>query len=238
MPRLLPLLALLAFPGVALAADLCAVKPPPPRDETPAEWKPKLPTTKAEFEKLAKEGPRAPWLPYSNQSPCKVDQIDATVVDVSDEWIEVRVKGKKETVKYPAHALLVSGGVCHWETDCDCYLLDDVKKGDEVVVAVGTADKEKGPECFYVTIRRRPDGVIPPSRKPSLSPYHKERQRQLDYEDRGEYTPEELRDYEEAKEYRTRKGLPPPPPLPERKPRAKPTDEPKKDEPKKEEPKK
>lgn len=220
--------------GLFLSVPPVAANPAPtPVVKKPAKEKPKLPTTKEEFEELAKVGPPPPWVPYNRQPPCRVEHIDATVVDVSDEWIEVRVKDKKETVKYPAHTLLVTGAVCHWETDSHCYLLDDVKKGDEIVFGAGTADKVKGEECFYFSIRRRPDGVIPSSRKPSEpNPYHKRRQREVDYEDRGEYTPEELQDHEDAKAYRARRGLPPPPPLPERKPRAKPADEPKKDEPK------
>jgi hypothetical protein len=195
---------------------------------------PKRPTTKEEFAKLAKQYPLPPWEPYTGHSPCPVDPIHGTVVGVSDEWIEVRVKDKKEALRYPAHELLVSGAVCHWETDTRCYLLDDVRKGDEVVLGVGTADKEKGEECFYLSIRRRPDGVIPASRKPTVgNPYHTRRQREVEYEDKGEYPPEVLQAHEDKVRFCQERGLTIPPPLPPRTPRAKPTEEPKKDDPKK-----
>jgi hypothetical protein len=194
----------------------------PPDKENSEKERPKLPTTMKEFAALAKDGPIPPWYPYTGHSPIPVDHIDAIVVKVSDVSIEVRVKDKKETVKYPAHTLLATGAVCHWESDSLCYLLDDVKKGDEVVLGVGVEDKMKGSECLYLTIRRRPGGVIPPSRKPDLpKPYHEERQRAVEYEDRGEYTPEELKDHEFVVQFSKEKGLPPPPDLPMRKPRVK-----------------
>ena len=110
-----------------------------------------------------------------------------------------------------------SGAVCHWEHDPRCYLLDDVKKGDWVRLGVGTADKdkEKGEECFYLSIRKRPGGEVPASRKPcDFDPYHLYRQRQNEYDERGEYPPEELELYrkmqrEDAKEGRVRAPLPP-----------------------------
>lgn len=220
--------------GTAPAADPPVVKPPPPPDGKPAKEKPKLPTTKEEFAALAKAGPHPPWYPSTGKSPVDREHIKATVVDVSDEWIEVQVEGKKGVVRYPAHELLASGAVCHWQSDSSCYLLADVKKGDEVVLAVGTVDKNKGEECFFLSIRWRAGGKIPPSRKPSEpNPYHERRQREVEYEDKGEYTPEELQSHEDKKRFCAEKGLPPPPDLPPRKPRAKPADEPKKDEAKK-----
>jgi hypothetical protein len=215
--------------GCLATAAEPSVKAPPP--EAPAEEKRKLkrPTTKEEFAALAKEGPLPPWLPTNGPGGVMEKLLDATVVSVTDQAIEVEVAGRKGSTTYPAHELLVSGGLCHWESDSHCYLLDDVKKGDEVLMGVGTVDKKRGEECFYVSIRRRPGGEVPESRKPSkVNPYHLSRQREVEYEDRGEYTPERLAAYEMVRAFRESKGLPPPPPLPKLEPRVKPEEKPKK----------
>lgn len=173
----------------------------------------KRPTTKEEFAELAKEHPSPPWFPYPGRNRVNDDRVYGTVVEVSADSIEVRPFGKKETVKYPPHVLLATGAVCHWLLDDGCYLLDDVKKGDEVMLGVGTVDKEKGAECFYVSITKRSGDVVPPSRKLSSKPYHLSQQRRLDFEAKGEFTPEELKDYAEKQKLYAEKGLPPPPPL-------------------------
>lgn len=154
----------------------------------------KRPTTREEFAALAKAGPKPPWIPFGpGHKMVRDEMIDGTVMAVSREAIEIRPWGKKETVKYPPHTLLDTGAVCHWETDAQCYLLDDVKKGDEVLLGFGTVDKEKGEECFYVRIRKRPGGVIPPSRKPSeLLPYHRDTQAEIDHFEKGTPLPEHL----------------------------------------------
>ena len=105
-----------------------------------------------------------------------------------------------------------SGAVCHWETDSRCYLLDDVQRGDVVTLGVGTVDKYVGVECLYVTIRERPGGVMPPSRKPSdTKPYHIQREYELYYERKGEKTPEELKTAEEKRKFLLEKGVKLPP---------------------------
>ena len=175
------------------------------------------PTTLEEFEELAKEGPKPPWLPFGPQHKrVGDDKIEGLVVAVSREFIEIRPLGKKETVKYPPHTLLDTGAVCHWLTECNCYLLDDVRKGDMVIVGVGTVDKDKGAECFYVSIRKRPGGVVPASRKPrEVNPYHLDRQAEIDHAEKGTPLPEHLR----AKATPTGRVVPPatPPPPPEKK---------------------
>ena len=182
-------------------------------------------TTVADFAAQAKRGPLPPWLPVNGSGGVAVTALDATVVAVTVDSIEVQIAGGDKSVTYQAHCLLVSGAVCHWEWDSHCYLLDDLQKGDEVILGVGkadAADKTRGQECFYMTIRRRPGGEIPPSRKPSKThPYHVSRQREVDYEDRGEYTPERLKAYELVKSLNEKDGLPPPPPLPKLMPRVK-----------------
>lgn len=193
----------------------------PPASEKPVATKNKpRPTTVEEFAALAKEGPLPPWQSFRGHPEVDVQRVTGTVVGVSAEAIEVRPKGEKEAMKYPAHTLLRTGAVCHWQTDSNCYLLDDVQKGDEVMVAYGTVDKEKGPECFYLKIRRRPGGVIPASRKPSEGKeYHVRRQKEVEYEEKGELTPQDIKDYEEKKKLYEKRGLPTPlPPLPPEKP--------------------
>jgi len=208
------LTVLLAGPLCLRAADPPAVpKTAPPADrkaDKQEKDEEKRPTTKEEFAALAKAGPRPPWLPFGpGHNMVRDETIDGTVVAVSRAAIEIRPWGKKETVKYPPHTLLDTGAVCHWETDSHCYLLDDVQKGDEVMLGVGTVDKEKGEECFYVRIRKRPGGVIPPSRKPSERlPYHRDTQAEIDHFEKGTPLPEHLQPKT------TSNGRPLPPSLP------------------------
>ena len=159
---------------------------------------------------MAKDGPKPPWMPFGGGHKMVLDdKVDGTVVNVSADSVEILPKGKKETMKFPPHTLLATGAVCHWQRDSTCYLLDDVQKGDVVMVAYGTVDKEKGPECFYIKIRERPGGAVPCSRKPSdTKPYHLEREYELFYERRGEKTPEELKTAEEKRQFLLRKGVP------------------------------
>lgn len=170
---------------------------------------------------MDKWGPRPPWHMY--RPPHKTvyhEKPDGTVVEVSDKFIEIRRKGDEGTVKYPPHFLLATGRVVVWENDSKGYLLEDVKKGDEVTLCVGTEANEKGVECFWVKITRRPGGVIPASRKPSdVHPYHVEQQAKIDNAEKGTPLPENLQ---------------PLPPVKALKPvvPAKPMEEPKKDDPK------
>lgn len=158
--------------GCTLAALLLAL---------PAKEKPKLPTTKEEFAALAKENPLPPWLPFRNGRQVGEEWVRGVVVGTTDDSITVRPDGMKQEVRYPAHVLLATGAVCHWESESHSYLLPDVQKGDEVLIGVGTVDKGVGDECFYISIRKRPGGTIPPSRKPSTSkPYHEEQQKRVD----------------------------------------------------------
>jgi hypothetical protein len=211
----LSLLSVLIAMGVAVSAD-----PPAKMDKEKA----KRPTTPEEFEALAKEGPKPPWMPFANQTPVRVNNIDGTVMKVTTESIKIRLKGSDDTATFPPHSLLATGAVCHWEHDATCYLLDDVKVGDEVILGIGTVGKGK-PECFYLSIRWRPEEKVPASRKPSEpNPYHKRQQYQNEYDDRGEHTPEELRTHEEKKQFCEKRGLPPPPPLKPKTPRAKPNE--------------
>lgn len=183
------------------SADLPVAKPPEKVVGGDKKDEPKRPTTKEEFAALAKEGPKPPWRLTSFNE----EILDGSVVDVSRESIEIQLKGKKETAKYPPHTLLDTGAVCHWQFDSQCYLLDDVKKGDVVVLSVGTVDKEKGPECFWLSIRERPGGVVPPSRKPSFpKAYHLEQQKEI--EDSRNGIPKK----EKPPEPSTKAGEPPP----------------------------
>lgn len=222
----LTVLVVLFAGGTALPDDpQPATKTADTGSKPKADGKPR-PTTVEEFAALAKDGPLPPWQSFTSQLAVKVSKVYGTVVEVSADSIEVRPRGGKETVKYPPHVLLATGAVCHWETDSRCYLLDDVQKGDEVMLGVGTADEKKGDECFFLSIQRRPGGVIPASRKPSEpKPYHLRRQRELDYEAKGENTPEDIKDDIEKRKLHAEKGLPPPPPL---QPPVKPMDDPKK----------
>jgi hypothetical protein len=139
------------------------------------------------------------------------ERVRGTVVRVSSDSIEILPADGKESLQYSPHELLASGAVCHWVTDSECYLLDDVRAGDEVLLGVGTVDKENGTQCFYVSIRKRPDGKIPPSRKPNdLKPYHLTRQRELDHEARGEPLPEDVKAAEDKKKLTEKRMLLPP----------------------------
>ena len=214
----MPRARLLAVAAFALAAVAVAVADAPKKEEKPAR-----PTTKEEFAALAKDGPKPPWLLFPGQTRVQDEIKYGTVVAVSADAIEIRPSGKKEgTVKYPPHALLATGAVCHWVSDAHCYLLDDVRKGDVVILGVGTVDQDKGAECFYVRIHERPGGAVPPSRKPSdTKPYHLEREYELYYKRQGLETPEEVKTAAEKRRFLAEKGIPIPP------------EEPKKDDPKK-----
>lgn len=153
------------------------------------------PVSKEDFAELARKLPPPPWLPFVGRKRVNSDTIQGTVVDVSREVIEIRPPGKKETVKYTPHALLDAGAVCHWLWDGECYLLDDVQKGDVVRLGIGTADPAVGTECFYLSIRERPEGVVPASRKPNWpNPYHVEQQKKLDDAKNGIVRPEKQPD--------------------------------------------
>jgi hypothetical protein len=188
-----------------------------PKEQPASKEKATRPTTKEEFAALAKAGPRPPWMPFSGvgHKMAQEEIIHGTVVAVSADSIEILPKGKKEAVKFAPHTLLATGGVCHWVSDSLCYLLDDVQKGDVVLISVGTVDNVKGPECYYVRIRERPGGVVPPSRKPSdTKPYHLQREYELSYERKGEKTPEELKTLADKMKFRAERGqLPPLPPV-------------------------
>ena len=153
---------------------------------------------------MAKWGSLPPWHSFSPQVKAKWGpykyvhggKVDGVVVDVSakEEFIEIRKKGEEGTVKYPAHYLLASGRVVAWESDGNSYLLEDVKKGDEVGLCVGTVDQDRGEECFYIRIRKRPDGRVPPPRKlTSVRLYHLDRQAEIDHAEKGTPLPEHLR---------------------------------------------
>jgi hypothetical protein len=141
-------------------------------------------------------GPPPPWEdfgPLVNHTRVDSEHWEGTVVTIDPAFIEVRKKGEREGVKYPAHYLLSSGRVVPWVSDLDAYLLDDVKKGDEVLIKVGTADKEKGEECFTVRILKRPGGTVPAPRKlTNLRLYHRDRQAEIDHEEKGTPLPEHL----------------------------------------------
>src|SRR5262249_35503361 len=125
----------------------------------------------------AKKHPQPPWMPFRNRSAVNIDLIDGIVVDVGVDFLEIREVGKQDAKRYTPHVLLSSGAVCHWETDCWCYLLDDVKKNDNVTIVIGIADKKVGVECFCLSINKRPGDVVPSSRKPDKTqPYHLKQQ--------------------------------------------------------------
>jgi hypothetical protein len=218
MTRLSAICCTLAV-GAVFATDPPVAKPPAATDAKPAKDEKKRPTTPEEFAELAKQYETPPYIPVPRRTTIVDQRIDGTVLSVSDDAIEIKLKGKNESVKYPAHPVLVSGAICHWETDSRSYLLDDVKVRDVVVLSVCTVDQEKGPECYWVSIRWRPGGVIPPCCVPSkYDPYHERRQREVEYEIKGEYTPEELKRHEEHKVLNAKQGLAPLKPLPPRKP--------------------
>lgn len=74
-----------------------------------------------------------------------------------------------------------------------------------VVLSVGTVDKAKGPECFWLSIRERPGGGVPPSRKPSFpKAYHLERQKEIEDARNG------IPKTEKPPEPPTKAGQPPP----------------------------
>jgi hypothetical protein len=166
----------------------------PPADKKAAKESPPLPTTEKEFAELAKDLPLPPWhLAGPNHRRVESRFVFGTVVDVRADFIEVQPHGKKEAVKYPPHVLLATGAVCHYESDALCYLLADVKKGDDVGVRVGTVDEEKGPEAFCIRVNKRPGDVVPASRKPSGDfPYHVNQQARNDHEEKGTPLPERM----------------------------------------------
>jgi hypothetical protein len=195
----LPMIAILIASLHLPAAD----PPAKPATDKPAakgeKPKAKLPTTKAEFKAVAEKLPRPPWIADdSGRQEAEDRGVWGVVVRATADNITIRPDGEKEDVTYPAHILLVTGAVCHWEDDPDCYLLPDVRKGDEVRLTVGTVDKDVGMECFCITIRKRPGGEVPPSRKPEGDePWHV-RQTQA-YLDKEAKKAQERRDNPEPK---------------------------------------
>jgi hypothetical protein len=181
--------------GLAVAVALIGVsgsytnphRAPPakiPTDAGPKEW--------AAF--MDVWGPRPPWQVY--RSPHRTVEClrwDGTVLAVSDRSIEVLRDVDDKPIRYPAHFLLATGRVLAWEMESQCFLLEDVKVGDQVIVAVGTEDEGRGEECFLVSIRRRPGGKIPPSRtQTQLHPYHVQQQAKIDLIEKGTPLPDYL----------------------------------------------
>lgn len=139
-------------------------------------------------------GPYPPWLPHSKRPPVECNSRTGCVTSVSDKFLEIRDESTTEVIKLPPHHLLATGRVVVWESDPFCYLLSDVKKGDIVRIRSGTVDPEKGEELFWVSIRKRPGGRVPPTRKITRSCfYHLDQQAKIDHEEKGTPLPERLR---------------------------------------------
>lgn len=126
--------------------------------------------------------------------PLREHRIDGTVLDVSDKFIEVKPKDGGEVKKFTPHTLLATGRLPIWErSDCRCYMLEDVRKGDEVSVGFGTVVPADGEQAFFVMILKRPGGKLPPTRKITLDhPYHTDQQAINDYEEFGTPLPKHL----------------------------------------------
>lgn len=146
---------------------------------------------------LQKWGPQPPWAPklvMPWEVPVECNIIDGVVLDVSDKFIEIQPKGGGKPVKFPPHILLATGKVVVWEQDAHAYLLADVKKGDIVAVATGRPSPEDVVQAFYIMIRERPGGRIPPPRKlTGMCMYHRDEQALIDHRDKGTPLPEHLR---------------------------------------------
>ncbi len=152
--------------------------------------KPPNKLTREEIKKL-----RGDFPPWTTDGPDSIALVrkSGTVMAVGKDFIEVRAVGETEAVRYLAHEILSSGRIIYWEPDGYCYLLGDVKVGDEVGMGTGTLRDTNF--ALFVCITRRPGGKIPPSRNPDESrPYHEYRQARIDYKEKGIPIPEHLRD--------------------------------------------
>lgn len=139
-------------------------------------------------------GPVPPWLPGPDggRRYLKDVRIEGVVTGVTKGYVEVLGSGATAPVRYPPHEALASGRILLYETERWSYLLDDVKVGDELTVGTGKI----GDTTFslYLSIRRRPGGKVPMSRKPSEhEPYHERQQAKIDTEKKPDQTPERLR---------------------------------------------
>lgn len=165
-----------------LAGDYPKGSPPPGRTRD-IPFVPYLPRTKEETDIYDQWGPFPPWLPFGKQSRVTDHKVEGVVTDADEKSITITVKGWAESFKYPAHILLLTGRVVHWESEKNCYLLADVKEGDEVTLGIGTVVEDD--ECFYIRIRKRSGGEVPPARKaPSGDPYHRKQQDKNNLDDK------------------------------------------------------
>lgn len=159
--------------------------------------------TEDEIKKL--KGPIPPWIPAAHGRDVNDIRNEGKVVAVAKDSITILVDGEKNPTKYPAHEALNSGRVIYWEGDPTCYLLEDVKVGDEVSVGTGTIKDTTF--ALYISIRKRPDGKIPPSRNPNTNqPWHELMQARIDFKEKGIPIPEHLLDSEERARLKAQKA--------------------------------
>jgi hypothetical protein len=179
--RILSLSAL----GVLIAGLATSADPPS------GGKKQRPPLTDEELQKL--KGPIPPWIPAAHGRDVNDVRKEGKVVATAKDSITILVDGEKNPTKYLAHEVLNSGRIIYWEGDPTCYLLEDVKVGDEVSVGTGTIKDTTF--ALYISILKRPEGKIPPSRNPNTSqPWHEWKQARIDLEEKGTPIPEHLQD--------------------------------------------
>lgn len=121
-------------------------------------------TASFESAKLGNGQPIPPW------SVCKeasghIKATTKTTITISD-WNKPNL-----LITLPVFGELASGSVDDSVSDCNAYRVMDLKIGDGVTLY--TIVENKITYCVSITIRERPDGLIPKSQKPKkLEPHH------------------------------------------------------------------
>ncbi len=110
--------------------------------------------------------------------------ITKTSILINDE--------RKGPLSFPFHDRLAAGGVHKKVCAATAYLVSDIKVGDIVISGLMTENKQVF--CVDLSIRERPDGLVPPCQlSEKKCPYHECRNAEIAFRDKGTPIPEHLK---------------------------------------------
>lgn len=117
--------------------------------------------------------------------------VGGAVLAVTKDSILLSPEGQKPTT-YPAHDRLAAGTVHKMAREARSYRLADVKAGD--FVRLDTIVENKQTFCVAIQIWERPNGLVPAGQvDDKVNPYHKVRNADIAFRDKGTPVPEHLK---------------------------------------------